>query len=110
MRECLRFCDAQRYFLTLFSVVLALFCVWEVNLKTWNFQGFLWYFLGVKMRLTKNLQVSLRFVMKISDGHPTTFILKPLPLRRRISYAIRCDVMKSKALAHLITSRGHLSS
>ena len=46
-------------------------------LKTWNFQGFkFWYLLGVRRKTDRYL---LGFVMKISDGHPYQLYIKRTP-------------------------------
>ena len=72
MIEFVWFCDAQKHFLTLFSIILPLFCVrnW---LKIWNCKEFkFWYLLGVKMWLMKDLQVCFK-------APHENFWLAPLP-------------------------------
>ena len=65
---------------TLLSIILPLFCVWEVDFQGFKFR----YLLGVKMWLTKNLQgIFWGLSWKFPTGTLNTFILDE-PLSERL--------------------------
>ena len=66
--------------LTLFLIILPLFCVWKVDSKHGIFKGLNFGILkGSKGGWRKIDRCLLGFVMKISDGHPYHLYIKRTP-------------------------------